>query len=117
MAGFSKKYPSMIMAGVLMAAFSASAAAVDKSPEELFEWAQRTVRLTGLIEEENAIEVIRKLTLLDNDPEHKPVTLIVNSQGGSVVHGLPIIDRMNTMKSKVNTVCEGWAMSMGAVIL
>jgi ATP-dependent Clp protease protease subunit len=119
MAGFSKKYSSMIMAGVLMAAFSASAA--DEKPQDSmllkFEQAQRVVRLTGEVNEESALRVVRELTRMDEDPDHKPVTLIVHSEGGSVVHGIAIIDRMNTMKSKVNTVCEGWAMSMGAVIL
>jgi len=49
------------------------------------------------------------------------ISIMINSQGGSVIDGLAIIDTINWIKSKhhcdVATICIGMAASMGAVLL
>lgn len=78
---------------------------------------KRIVRLSGVVNRDSVTQVIQKLTTLEEMDSSRDVTLIINSPGGGVVQGLAIIDRIHTMKSKVNTVCEGEAQSMGAVLL
>ena len=46
-----------------------------------------------------------------------PVTLLINSPGGSVSNGMAIIDFMRGMRSPVRTHALGVAASMAAVIL
>lgn len=88
----------------------------DAHSHELY--TKRTVRLSGQINLESSLKVRKELRLLDDiDPEHKDITLIIDSGGGYIVSGLAIIDRINSLKSKVNTVCEGQAKSMAAVVL
>lgn len=78
---------------------------------------KRIVRLSGEVNRESAMQVISQLTTLEDLEPGKDITLIVNSPGGGVTQGLAIIDRIRSMRSKVNTVCQGEAQSMGAVIL
>jgi ATP-dependent Clp protease, protease subunit len=47
----------------------------------------------------------------------KPITLIVNSGGGSITAGLGIYDVMQFIDAPVHTICVGRASSMGAIIL
>ena len=51
--------------------------------------------------------------------EHKndPINLIINSDGGSVYEALGIIDYIQSLDVKVNTICRGRAMSAAALIL
>lgn len=78
---------------------------------------KRVVRLSGAVDRNSAEQVIKQLTTLEELEPGKDITLIVNSPGGGVVQGLAIIDRIRSMRSKVNTLCQGEAQSMGAVIL
>jgi ATP-dependent Clp protease protease subunit len=109
-----------VLAGVLLAAFSTVAVPApkeimaDPAAHELFDL--RTVRLMGEINEQTAADVNRQLQLLD-DISSEPITMIVNSPGGSVTDGFAIIDKMHDLKSKVKTVCEGGAASMAAIIM
>ena len=49
------------------------------------------------------------------------INIMINSQGGSVIDGLAVIDTMDWIKSEygcdVVTICVGMAASMGAVLL
>ena len=46
-----------------------------------------------------------------------PLTIYINSPGGSVSAGLAIYDTMNFIKCDVSTICIGLAASMGAFLL
>lgn len=46
-----------------------------------------------------------------------PITVLINSPGGSVCDMLAIIDYMQTFNVPINTVCRGIAYSAAAVIL
>lgn len=79
---------------------------------------ERTIYLSGEIEPVMAGLIIQQLIVLDNTPDNeKDIWLYINSPGGHVVQGEAIIDVMNSMKAKVNTVVVGTAASMGAMIL
>ena len=49
-------------------------------------------------------------------PEDQPITVLINSPGGSVYDGFGIVDLMECSKLKVATVAVGIVASMGAVI-
>jgi|SRR5579872_1473020 len=56
-----------------------------------------------------------RLHELDSADPGKPITLVLTSKGGGVPAGLDIIDTM-ARQTPVNTLCERWSTSMGAVI-
>lgn len=49
-------------------------------------------------------------------PEDQPLTILINSPGGSVYDGLGIIDLMESSKLKIQTVGVGMVASMAALI-
>jgi len=84
-------------------------------PSKLFE--QNIITLFGGVTDETAYAVISQMLYLDSLDNDDDINLYINSPGGSVYAGLAIIDIMNTLNKKVNTVCTGIAMSMGHAIL
>ena len=84
-------------------------------PSKLFE--QNIITLFGGVTDETAYAVITQLLYLDSLENDEDVNLYINSPGGSVYAGLAIHDVIKNMKKKVNTVCTGVAMSMGAFLL
>jgi ATP-dependent Clp protease protease subunit len=61
--------------------------------------------------------IIAQLLFLQSEDAEKPVSLYVNSPGGSVTAGLAIYDTMLFLRPPVHTYCVGQAASMGAVLL
>ena len=76
----------------------------------------RIIVLNGEVDDNNVMEIIKKLLYLDSK-NNDDISLYINSCGGSVVDGLALIDCMNYIKSDVATICVGSAYSMGALIL
>ncbi len=77
---------------------------------------KRTVFITGDITDalcEEANRQILYLAGLSNDP----ITLRINSPGGSVTAGLSLYDTMKGCGCEIITVCTGAAASMAAFIL
>lgn len=73
------------------------------------------VFLTGIITEDTANEFISQMMYLNK--EKKPVTVYINSKGGSVTAGLSIYDALQEYEGEVNMCCYGLAASMAAIIL
>jgi ATP-dependent Clp protease, protease subunit len=48
---------------------------------------------------------------------NEPITLNVNSPGGSVYDGLALINTVRSLRSPVRTICTGHAMSMATFVL
>lgn len=46
-----------------------------------------------------------------------PITIYINSPGGSVIDGLAIYDTMQFVKPIIKTVCTGMAASMASILL
>jgi ATP-dependent Clp protease protease subunit len=51
------------------------------------------------------------------DNPEKPISLYINSPGGSVTAGLAIYDTMTYIQAEVSTICIGQAASMGSLLL
>ena len=78
---------------------------------------QRIIVLSGVIDTAQAELVTSALLYLDAQPGMQPISLYINSPGGSVTDGLAIHDVMRQCRHPVHTFCMGQASSMGAVLL
>ncbi len=78
---------------------------------------ERIIFVGGPIEDHLASVVVAQILFLDSEDPGKPVTLYINSPGGSVTAGLAIYDTMQLINSEVRTFCVGLAASMGAMLL
>ncbi len=78
---------------------------------------QRIIVLSGVIDTAQAELVTSALLYLDAQPGTQPISLYINSPGGSVTDGLAIHDVMRQCRHPVHTFCMGQASSMGAVLL
>ena len=76
----------------------------------------RTIILNKVIDGDSASKVIEKLLIFSEESSRKPITLIINSYGGSVLDGLAIIDTIRSIKAPVRTLIIGKACSMAAFI-
>ncbi|MFE4500836.1 ClpP family protease [Rhodococcus sp. NPDC056743] len=78
---------------------------------------QRTILLTGEVNDEMAERVCSELVLLATTDPKRDIVLYINSPGGSVFAGLAIYDTMKLIPNDVVTVAMGFAASMGQVLL
>lgn len=84
--------------------------------ESLFYQQRRCISLTGDITDRLSTEIIHQIMYLA-DQNKDPITMYINSPGGSVTAGLAIYDAMKGCGCEVATVCLGMAASMGAFLL
>ncbi len=77
----------------------------------------RIIFLSGEIDDAMANTIVAQLIYLESDNPSKPISMYINSPGGSVSAGLAIYDTMKYVKCDVATICIGMAASMAAVIL
>jgi ATP-dependent Clp protease protease subunit len=61
--------------------------------------------------------IVAQMLFLQSEDDTTPISLYINSPGGSVTAGLAIYDTMQILKPKVATYCVGEACSMAAVLL
>ncbi len=79
--------------------------------------ADRIIFLGTEINDYVANSIIAQLIFLRSTDPKKPISIYINSPGGSVSAGLAIYDTMQYLKCEVNTYCIGMAASMGALLL
>lgn len=77
----------------------------------------RILWASGEVDEVMSDIIQAQLLYLDNSEPEKDITILLSSPGGSVIHGLGIIDVMNWIKSDVATTNLGMCASMGGVLL
>jgi ATP-dependent Clp protease protease subunit len=77
----------------------------------------RQIMVNGVVEENMANSIAAQILCLSQEAPEKPITLVINSPGGSVTAGMQIYDTMNFVPNDIITVCSGQAMSMGAFLL
>ena len=91
----------------------------------LIDFNDSVIFLNGDIDENTLVDVIIKIRALLNyrntesytgDP-NDPINLIINSNGGDVYELLGLIDYINSLQVKVNTICRGKAASSAAILL
>lgn len=75
----------------------------------------RIVLVSGEVEDTMATSIVAQLLFLSSVSQ-EPITMYVNSPGGSVTAGLSIVDTMNLISAPVSTVVLGLAASMGTII-
>ena len=78
---------------------------------------ERIIFLGTAINDEVSNLAIAQLLFLQSEDAEKPISLYVNSPGGSVTAGLAMYDTIQFLKCPVQTYCVGQAASMGAVLL
>ncbi len=78
---------------------------------------RRVICLQGEINGESVGEAIRQIAVLSAEAPHEPITMLINSPGGSILDGLVLIDVMQAYDGVIRTVSLGIAASMAAVIL
>jgi ATP-dependent Clp protease protease subunit len=77
----------------------------------------RIVFLGTPVDDDVANIIIAQLLFLEADNPERDVHLYINSPGGSVSAGLAIYDTIQFMQAPVNTICMGFAASMGCFLL
>ena len=77
----------------------------------------RIIALNGEINESSSLRVILELLNLNAEDKEKPIHLYINSEGGSILHGLAIYDVIQQIDAPVYTFCCGIAASMGSFLL
>lgn len=108
-------WPAHTMAGGETSLLLASLKQASPVIEELLK--SRVLFVSGLIDQSLSDHVIASLLYFDRDAPDKDVYLFINSTGGYVTPGMAIHDTIRLIRPDVVTVCIGWAMSMGALIL
>jgi ATP-dependent Clp protease protease subunit len=78
---------------------------------------ERIIFLGTAISDEVSNLAIAQLLFLQSEDAEKPISVYVNSPGGSVTAGLAMYDTIQFLKCPVQTYCVGQAASMGAVLL
>jgi len=76
----------------------------------------RRVFFSEDVNQESSTLAIRKLWYLDAIAPGKPITLVINSPGGSVDAGFAVWDQIKMLSSPVTTLVTGLAASMGSVL-
>ena len=79
--------------------------------------ANRIILLTEPINDETAASITSQLLYLEAENSEEPITIYINSPGGSISSGFAIYDVMNKIKCPVHTMVMGIAASMAAFIL
>lgn len=77
---------------------------------------ERIIFIDDVIDDELANGVIAQMLYLDSINE-EPISIYINTPGGSVYAGLGIYDVGMLLKSPIKTVCVGLAASMGAILM
>ncbi len=78
---------------------------------------ERIIFLGTAINDDVSNLTIAQLLFLQSEDAEKPISIYVNSPGGSITAGLAMYDTIQFLKCPVQTYCVGQAASMGAVLL
>jgi len=78
---------------------------------------ERIIFIGTEIGDDLASSIIAQLIFLQDEDPLEPVSLYINSAGGSITAGLAIYDTMQYVQPEVYTWCVGQAASMAAVLL
>ena len=101
------------MAGILN---SSAAGYTELNPFAAIAGEKRILYFMGEVNEVSVNEMIAKIIYLDYQ-SHDPITMLIASNGGSIVSGMALYDVMQTVESPIRTVAVGNAYSMGAILL
>jgi ATP-dependent Clp protease, protease subunit len=77
----------------------------------------RILVLGRAVDDEVANSLVAQMLFLNSEDPDKPITIYINSPGGSVSAGMAIFDTMQFLTCDISTICYGTAASMGAFLL
>lgn len=77
---------------------------------------ERIVMLEGEVHDQMANLIVAQILYLEAENSTQPITLFINSPGGSVTAGMAIYDTMQFAKCPISTYVMGQACSMGSVL-
>jgi ATP-dependent Clp protease protease subunit len=77
----------------------------------------RIIILNGEIDDRMAASITSQMMFLSAEDAKKDIRLYITSPGGSVMAGMAIYDTMQYIPNDVQTICMGYAASMGAFLL
>jgi ATP-dependent Clp protease, protease subunit len=77
----------------------------------------RVLWVAGPVDDRMAIIVQAQLLFLSDQDPKKPITMHIDSPGGSVKAGLSMVDSMELCDAPIQTINTGMAASMGSVLL
>ncbi len=78
---------------------------------------QRVVYFGTQVNSATANAAIKQMLWLESQDGEAPITLYLNSPGGSIVDGMALYDTIQRISCPVHCVVAGMAASMGAVLL
>ncbi len=78
---------------------------------------ERIIFVGSPIDDAIASSIVAQLIFLQDEDPLEPISMYINSPGGSITAGLSIYDTMQYIQPEVHTWCIGQAASMGAVLL
>lgn len=76
---------------------------------------QRKIFVEGEINEDTALEFVKKVMYLNNEGNEK-IDVFISSPGGEINSGLLMYDAITGSKAPIRMVCIGKAYSMGAIL-
>lgn len=77
----------------------------------------KIIYLTGTVNDQMCNIISAQLQYLDTLNTNEPITLMLNTPGGSVLSGLALLDSFSLSRTQINTTCFGLCASMGAVLV
>lgn len=83
---------------------------------EIANFDKRIINIQGEITQDSAFEFALAVAHLNNINENQPITVLINSPGGSIDAGLLIYDIIQTSPAPIRLVVLGMAYSMAALI-
>jgi len=78
---------------------------------------ERIIMLSGEINDPLSEVIVAELIYLDAMDQETPITIYIDSPGGSVTSGMAIYDVMKSIRAPVRTIALGLAASMAAFLL
>jgi ATP-dependent Clp protease, protease subunit len=78
---------------------------------------ERIICVHGPVTDQMASVVTAQLLFLEAEAPDKPLSMYINSPGGSVTAGLAMYDTMQYIRCDVHTIGMGQAASMGSLLL
>jgi ATP-dependent Clp protease protease subunit len=94
---------------------------VSEQMATLMDFDDSVIYLTEEITDTTLVDLMIRIRAIlknrDEDQSDEPINIIINSPGGNFFEMIGIIDYLESLSVKVNTICRGQAMSAAAIIL
>lgn len=76
----------------------------------------RTILVSGQIDDQLATAMIARLLVLENRDASKPITLYINSPGGSADSGFAMYDMLRFVRAPIRTLVSGLCASAAVLV-